>query len=272
MDVDTARPVQGILPLSRDTDAREVALGAYAGLLELLEDLDDADWRAPTECPGWDVAAMVGHLIGAARACASMREQLRQQARGWRHAADFGGNALDAANELQVRDHAGLSPRQRIETLREIAPAAVRGRMRLPRPMRRVGVPLAPGGSTATGMPARLTLGHLMDVIYTRDVWLHTIDIVRATGRSHVPRRGVDGRIVEDVVAEWGRRHGEPFVLVLSGPVAGRFRQGEGGGHLHLDAVELCRVLSGRAEPGDVEGIEARPSRTAGLLTTRVVF
>ena len=275
MDVDTARPVADIRPITRGGDAAAVAKEAYDGLLRLLEQLTPDEWAAPTECPGWDVAAMVGHLIGAARSCASVRETVRQQRWGARHADEFDGNALDAVNELQVREHAELSPPERIETLRALAPRAVRGRMRLPAPLRRVSVPLAPGGSTAPGMPTRLRLGHLMDVIYTRDVWLHTIDIARATGRSHDVTATPDGRIVEDVVAEWARRHDEPFVLVLSGPAGARLRQGEGGGHLHLDAVECCRILSGRravAEAVAADALQAEPPGAARLLETRVIF
>jgi uncharacterized protein (TIGR03083 family) len=274
MNVDTTRQVDRIQRISRAGDAREVALAAYGRLIDLLETLEPEDWRAPTECPGWDVAAMVGHLIGAAKAGASVRESTRQQLWGKRHAGEFGGNTLDAANELQVRDHAELTPTERIDALRRIAPAAVAGRMRLPRPLRRVRVPLDPGGSTATGMPPQLSLGHLMDVIYTRDVWLHTIDIARATGRPYEPVPDVDGRIVEDVVAEWAERHDRPFVLVLSGPDVVRFRQGEGGGRLHLDAIDFNRVLSGRAEVGDAGGVEveADPAETVRLLETRVVF
>jgi uncharacterized protein (TIGR03083 family) len=275
MDVDTIRPVEEIRPIARSTDAREVALAAYERLAGLLEQLEPEDWDAPTECPGWDVAAMVGHLIGAGRSCASLRESVRQQGWARKHADEFEGNALDAANELQVRDHAGLSPTERIAALREVTPRAVRGRMRFPRPLRRASVALDASGSSAPGMPSRLSLGHLMDVIYTRDVWLHTIDIARATGRAYVPDAAVDSRIVEDVVAEWARRHGEPFVLVLSGPAGARFRSGEGGGHLHLDAVECCRILSGRADAADAleaGTLEADPPQAARLLDTRVVF
>lgn len=271
MNVDTSRPVDEITPISRAGDARQVALAAYGRQIDLLETLDAEDWRARTECPAWDVAAMVGHLIGAAKAGARVRENLRQQLWARRHADEFGGNTLDAANELQVRDHAELTPAERIAALREVAPAAVAGRMRLPRPLRRVTVPLDPGGSTAAGMPARLSLGHLVDVVYTRDVWLHAIDIARATSRPFPADTTVDHRIVEDVVAEWARRHDQPFVLVLTGPRAVRFQQGEGGGHLRLDAVEFCRVLSGRAQPDDVE-VEAESMQTTRLLETRVVF
>jgi uncharacterized protein (TIGR03083 family) len=275
VDLDTTRPVDGLRRITRATDAREVAEAAYRRLFDLLERLAPAEWQTPTECTGWDVAAMVGHLIGAAQACASPRAMTRQQWWGRRHADAFGGNSLDAANERQVRDHAALTPEERLAALRRVAPAAIRGRMRLPRPLRGIRLPLDPGGSTAPGMPARLSLGQLMDVIYTRDVWLHTIDIARATGRPYEPDPAVDGRVVEDVVAEWAGRHGEPVVLALSGPAGGRFRQGEGGGTLELDAITCGRLLSGRATIGaDLAaiGIAATPPATARLLETRVVF
>lgn len=271
MNVDTTRSVDEIVPISRSGDARDVALATYGRLVELLEALDPDDWRASTECPGWDVAAMVGHLIGAAAAGARVRENLRQQLWGRRHAAEFGGNSLDAANDLQVRDHARLAPEERIAALRTVAPAAVAGRMRLPRVLRAISLPVDPGGSTAVGMPSQLSLGRLVDVVYTRDVWLHTIDIARATGRAVPTGTAIDDRIIEDVVAEWASRHGQPFVLVLGGARTLRFHKGAGGGHLHLDAVEFCRVLSGRAQPTDVD-VEVDPARAAQLLATRLLF
>lgn len=273
MTVETTRQVDDIEPISRASDAQEVALGAYDRLLGLLRSLEPDDWRAPTACPGWDVADMVGHLIGAAKAGASVRVNLRQQVWGKRHAKEHGGNTLDAANQRQILDHARLSPAERIDELARVAPAAVAGRMRLPRPLRRVTVPIDAGGSTAAGMPDRLALGHLMDVVYTRDVWLHTIDIARATGRTYRPDPAVDGRLIEDVVAEWAGRHQQPFLVTLTGPAGGRFRQGDDGGHLHLDAIDLCLILSGRALPSDLEvEVIAEPTETGRLLATRVLF
>jgi uncharacterized protein (TIGR03083 family) len=273
MELDTTQPVDGIVRISRATDARDVAHATYDRLLDLLERLDPDDWRAPTECAGWDVAAMVGHLIGAAKAGASIRESLRQQRWGKRNASAFGGNALDACNELQVRDHAALTPEERIVALRRLVPAAVAGRMRVPAPMRALRVPLDDGGSTSPGMPTQLVLGHLMDVIYTRDVWLHTVDIARATSRPFEIDPAVDARVVADVVAEWAGRHHEPFVLRLTGPAGGTFRQGREGPALQLDAVEFCRVLSGRdaVRPGDRDA-SAVPPGAAPLLETMVLF
>jgi hypothetical protein len=91
-------------------------------------------------------------------------------------------------------------------------------------------------------------MGYLLDVILTRDPWMHRIDITRATGRPHVLTREHDGRIVADVVAEWARRHGRPFELTLTGPAGGRYGAGDGSGdELVIDAVEFGRTLSGRA-------------------------
>ena len=271
MSLDTTIAVDDIRRIARETDAEAVALAAYDQLLRALEQLQPDDWSAPTECTGWDVAAMVGHLIGAAKAGASLRHMLRQQMWGARNARRYDGNSLDAANDLQVRDHSALSPDERIASLRELAPAAVRGRLRTPRPMRRIQLPLDAGGSTAVGSPERLAVGDLMDVIYTRDVWLHTVDITRATGRPRPIDEQLDRRIVEDVVAEWAARHEQPVVLTLTGPVTGRYRQGDGGARLTVDAIDLCRILSGRAEPHDLAISEAAPTGH-DLLLTRVVF
>lgn len=254
--------VSDTTPITLATDAREVALAVYEQLLALLERLEPDDWTKPTDCPGWSVADLVGHLIGGARAAASFTEQLRQWRWARRHRSEFGGNELDAVNALQVREHAHLSPHERITTLRALAPRAVARRMSFTaRLVRRVRLPVPEGGSMAAGVPTSDTLGHLNEVILSRDVWLHTVDIARAAERPLAHNQPVDRRVVEDVVAEWAQRHGKPFTLTLTltGPAGGRFRHGEDGPCLTLDAIEFCRILSGRA-PGE------------GLLATKVLF
>lgn len=247
MNTDAATDVATIVRIRRETDAAEVAAAAYEQLLVLLRRLEPDDWDAPTDCEAWHVADMVRHLVGAARGHGSVPELLRQQLWGARHKRRYDGNALDATNDLQVQDHAHLSPGQLVAELRRLAPRAVRGRLRTPELVRRIDVPMDRTGSTAEGQPATLNLGHLVDAVLTRDVWLHSVDIERATGVA-VDRGGVpDRRVVEDVVAEWAGRHGQPFELTLTGPAGGRWRRGVGGPALVLDAVECCRQLSGRA-------------------------
>ena len=109
----------------------------------------------------------------------------------------------------------------------------------------------------------RWSLGYLIDTIYLRDLWLHRVDASRATGRTLQLTADHDGRIVADVVAEWARRHGQPFVLHLGGPAGGEYRSSTertgAAPELEMDAVEFCRTVGGR-----VDG--------AGLLTTVVPF
>jgi hypothetical protein len=91
---------------------------------------------------------------------------------------------------------------------------------------------------------------------------MHRIDAVRATGRTAELTAGHDGRIVSDIVAEWARRHGRPFVAELTGPAGGTYASGPGRAsaeRIGLDAVEFCRTLAGRAP-------------ATGLLTTIVPF
>ena len=102
-------------------------------------------------------------------------------------------------------------------------------------------------------------MGYLLDVILTRDTWMHRVDIARATGRALVLTPDHDGRLVADVVAEWARRHGRPFTLSLEGPAGGVYTSGAGGEAIALDPVEFCRILSGRGQG-------------TGLLTQQVPF
>jgi hypothetical protein len=103
------------------------------------------------------------------------------------------------------------------------------------------------------------TIGYLIDVILTRDPWLHRADITRATGAPHFLTADHDGVIVADVVAEWAARHGQPYALRLTGPAGGSWSSGDEGPLLETDAVEFCRILSGRGH-------------ASGLLTTQVPF
>jgi uncharacterized protein (TIGR03083 family) len=251
--------VAQLVPITRRTDASTVALAAYRQLDDLLGSLSVSDWSAPTACPGWSVSDMVGHLIGAARGNASLLEFTRQQMSGFRHRRDFGGNPLDAVNARQIADHAGLPDSERAETLRAVVPDAVRGRMRLSAWAGAVRVPISSDGSAAVGTPSTVSLARLLDVVYTRDVWMHTIDIAEAVGADLAMAAAVNARIVQDVVIDWVRRHRQPVDLALAGPAGGRYRSGSGADVIELDAIELCRILSGRT-PGD------------GLLNVKVLF
>lgn len=58
-------------------------------------------------------------------------------------------------------------------------------------------------------------LTYLLRVGFTRDVWMHRIDLARAIGTDPHLTAEHDGRIVADIVAEWADIHREPFALTL---------------------------------------------------------
>jgi len=234
----------------RHSDWMRAAAEEYRRLLELLEALEPDEWSAPTDCTGWDVRAMVAHLVGAGEWAASMREMTRQMRQGRKLLPDADG--VDGMNELQVRERADHPPSRLLADLADVAPRAVRARRRLPRPLRALPMRFGPPLGTKP-------LGYLMDRILTRDEWLHRVDLCRATDRHLQLTEDHDARVVEDVVVEWAALHGEPFELTLTGVAGGRWRHGRGGETLELDAIEFCRILSGR-------------SAGEGLLATRVNF
>jgi uncharacterized protein (TIGR03083 family) len=225
--------------------AAELAPAAYATLLHDLERLDPEDWRRPTECPGWDVRAMAGHVVGMARMAASLRETIRQD----RIARRAGGSYIDALTDLQVREQADLDVETLLQRFAEVGPRAARARAGMPRLLRRMPlqVPQVVGDHLE-----RWSNGYLVDVILTRDTWMHRMDIARATGRPTELTPDHDGRIVADVVDEWADRHQQPYRLELTGPAGGAY--GDSAlPPLVMDAVDFCRVLSGRRAETPVE-------------------
>lgn len=231
-----AVPVDSIAPIEH-REAAQLAATEYGRLLDCLRGVEVEDWRAPTDCPGWDVHAVVSHVLGFAEGHASLRELVHQQ----RAPIGDAATKLDATTALQVRERAHLSPAELMARLERVAPRSVRARRRLPAPVRAVKIKVV----TPWGVE-RWTLGYLNDVIFTRDAWMHRVDVCRATGREMTLTADHDGRIVADAVAEWFRRHGKPCALVLDGPAGATFVSSGGGDEVRLDAVEFCRVLSGR--------------------------
>jgi hypothetical protein len=150
---------------------------------------------------------------------------------------------------IQVEAVAGLDTPALLAQMRRDADRAAAGRARPPAPVARlVRFPVDLGAIKETW-----TLDFLLGTILTRDTWLHRVaDLARAVDRTPVLDDEHDGRIVADVAAEWARRHGEAVDLHLTGPAGGHFSAGTVTAdtpRLELDAVEFCRMMSGRAAP-----------------------
>lgn len=226
--------------------AMSLAAKEYDRVAALLERLTTEEWESPTECPGWDVRAMSGHILGMAQMAASVPEMLRQQAAATKAVKQHGGQPIDALTHLQVRKNVQLSTHQLVEQLRHVGERATRSRRRIPAFVRNRRMPQPQG---PPGKPEWWTFGYLFDVILTRDPFMHRIDISRATGIPLELAADHEGILVDDVVRDWARRHGKAYRLDLTGPAGGSWGQGDGE-QVSMDAVEFCRVLSGRA-PGE---------------------
>ena len=84
--------------------------------------------------------------------------------------------------------------------------------------------------------------------------------------------REVVTQVVRDVARAWT---GEPFTLELTGRVAGAWHIGSGavdGRSVQLDAVDLCRALSGRAPHDASLTTGAAPALRGQLLAMRILF
>lgn len=223
--------------LERSTALR-LAATEYQRCAALFRSLRPEDWTARTECPDWDVRQMAAHMLGMVEMAAALRENIRQQVK-----TAHAGGGIDALTALQVAERADWTPERITERFASRAAAAVRGRRRFPAVVRNRTIPEK---QRVNGAEESWTFGYLVDVILTRDPWMHRIDIARATAAKLELTPDHDGVIVADVVAEWADRHGKDFDLVLTGPAGGRWAVGENGPSLELDAIDFCRVLGGR--------------------------
>lgn len=214
-----------------------LAVTEYERLDGLLRSLAPEQWSAPTDCVEWDVRAMVAHLVGAAEGNARVREGVRQAVVGRRrYPRDV---LVDSINMVQIAERADRTPAELVEDLRDAGRRGVAARRRLPAFVRGVVVPIGPPVGTKP-------IGYLMDCIYTRDAWMHRIDIARATGSDLVVTADHDGVLVADLVAEWATLHDQPFELVLTGAAGLRRTRGSGGERIEIDAIEFARAAAGR--------------------------
>ncbi|TNM38713.1 maleylpyruvate isomerase family mycothiol-dependent enzyme [Nocardioides albidus] len=233
-----------------------LAAEEYRRFADAVGGLAPEAWTRPTACPAWDVRQMTAHVVGMAEMMAGIREGRRQQRIAGTEAAAQGIAFIDALTALQVRERSGHSPERLVADARRAGRRAARARRMAPSFLRRrdIGMP-----QVVQGVEESWALGYMVDVILTRDTWMHRSDIALATDTEMRLTAEHDGRIIADVVAEWAQRHGAPYRLTLTGPVGGTWSHGTGGEEIELDAVQFCRVLSGRGSG-------------SGLLATEVPF
>ena len=248
----TTTSVNEIRPIER-AEAHGLAAAENQRMLALLTSMGEADWFRPTDCVGWDVRALAGHVLGGAEGFSSLGNLVHLMRAAKKEAGK--GSFVDGMTAVQVRERCELRTPQLLERMAKAGPQSARFRSRMPAPFRAMSMKQ----ELLSGATEKWKMSYLLDVILTRDTWMHRVDLTRATGREMVLTPDHDGRIVAHAVAEWARRHGQPFTLDLTGPAGGTFVSGSGGETISLDAVDMCRKLSGR-------------SPASGLLAQEVPF
>lgn len=223
-------------------------------LLTTLRDLSDEDWSAISDCAPWTVKDVASHVLGWAESIPSPKLFIAESTVGFRQRGAFGGNMIDAQNEHQVEKLRSLSPLELIGRLEKALPRFDKARKLY--------------GRFASVLPYKqpfsgtwVSLSFMMDTIFTRDHFMHHIDICHAVGRD-MPVGPAEIRVAHDVFREWTAAIGEPVELDLTGPAGGRFRTGPSLTVIRGDAIDLCRVLAGRHSDGiTIDGDETKARR-----------
>jgi uncharacterized protein (TIGR03083 family) len=235
------RDAAQVPPITRP-EARALAEAELDRFLALVESLAPADWTRPTACTLWDVRQILAHQAGSYAGFASWREFRRQFG-----APPRPGTLMeDVLSARQVADRAQTAPSDLIAELRAVGGRAILNRQRLPGGLRLLGVPHPLVGF--------LRLGTLLDIIYTRDTWMHRLDIARATLRPMVLTPEHDGRLSALVMRDLARRlapklGGRVVRFSLAGLAGGDWRVGPGAAPaatLQMDALDFNLRASGR--------------------------
>jgi uncharacterized protein (TIGR03083 family) len=235
-----AEDVSGI----KQPEATALAESQNRAFLHTLYSLDDAQWAAPTDCEGWSVKDIAGHILGWAEALVSFKETRNQVGQAMRRRKEL-GNILDAQNQVQADAGRRMSTEELLLRLEEALPRMVKRRAALGRYAKHLPIWGPPFGFS--------NLGYLCNVIFTRDVFMHRIDIARATG-TELELGPSEERIVADIAREWARGGNGAVRLELTGPAGGTYVVGTTAhAKATVDAVEFCRFLAGRADVSVVE-------------------
>lgn len=221
-----------------------IAHDELARFLAIVDGLSEAEWQLPTPCHLWNVRDIVAHQGGHVQMGSGVKGLLAQvqpkHTRAYKH---LGLSGNDAANQAQVEMRRDRTTAELVAEVREGTPRAIASRVRMNPLARNIRLPV-PGYGL-------MTLDHLLNVVFPRDMWIHRLDLADATGRNFEITPGHDTMLLEGVLVDMERNvrkllPGRSLVLTIDGPAGGTWRLGEG--DEIAVAMELPTVLRRSSE------------------------
>jgi uncharacterized protein (TIGR03083 family) len=249
------------------TDADRAVVDALAAVWSSMQalgaELDEQQWKLPTDCPGWTVQDNLAHILGIESVILGRPEPAVDLPELPHVKNDFG-----RSNEIWVESFRSLTGAEVLDRFREVAD------VRLAALRSQTDAEWSAPAWTPTGP------GTVRDLIPFRvlDSWIHELDMRRALGRSpdmeSLPAqlalgrlRGVlamivgarlrppDGTRVAFVVEGpggfvegWGMHDGRAVALeALPEPIAEQVDVA-----LHMDADTFVRLIGGRGDLDEV--------------------
>jgi uncharacterized protein (TIGR03083 family) len=254
------------LPPMDPTGAADVGHAEGHAALALLRQLGQKDWRRPTDCTEWDVRALVSHLVGQCEDGILLSTLLRRQIQARRRYRDRAG--VDAHMAVQIDDHRAAGGPDLVDRFATLWPRAVQARQRRPAALRSISINLGIPGTP------RVRLAYLLDVIYNRDLWMHRVDLARATDQPFVAGqhdRHVVAQAVRDLAQRWQQA---PLALELTGPAGGSWLVGDGepAAAVRVDAIAYMRALAGRDTNVGVSFHSGDATVLASIRQARIPF
>jgi uncharacterized protein (TIGR03084 family) len=244
-----------------------LALAAqHAELDRLIGDLDEASWRRPSRCAGWDLADVVLHLAQTDELAVASAED--------RFDDGFAAFVADLAPTTDVDEGAGLA----VARDRGASGLEVRARWRSASSALRTALDAADLGGRATWVAGQLSVRTLATTRLT-ECWIHTEDVADGLGIElepgdrlwHVAR--LAWRTLPHAFARDGRPAPGPVAFELTAPSGERWTLAPEGAPAVTTvtgpAVDLCRVAGQRLD-ASASGLRAEgPDAEAVLALVR---
>jgi len=250
-------------------DVLEGLFASWDGIAALAADLSEDEWRTPTDLPGWDVHAVVAHMVGTESMLLGLATPEPD---------------VDLATVEHVRNFVGAMNEPWVRFLRGESGAQMLARFRDVTAQRRIVLAAIPidEWNAPTQTPAGPdSYGRFMR-IRAFDCWMHEQDIRAALGRepSAAQLSGADARVSLDEMAASmsfvvGKKaqapDGSRVLLTLTGPLSREIRVAVDGRAalvedfggvepttvVTLDGLQFTRLAGGRGlvsyRPADVE-------------------